>query len=62
MWDCGSATASVKVFRSASESDPLVTLARNDEVVFEGEERDGFMKVATPGGSGWVKAILMRRR
>jgi hypothetical protein len=54
--------AGVKVFRSASESDPLVTLARNDEVVFEGEERDGFMKVATPGGSGWVKAILMRRR
>jgi hypothetical protein len=54
--------AGVKVFRSASESDPLVTLARNDEVVFEGEERDGFMKVATAGGSGWVKAILMRRR
>lgn len=54
--------AGVKVFRSASESAPLLTLGRNDEVVFEGDEQDGFLKVATPSGSGWVKAILMRKR
>lgn len=54
--------AGVRVFRGASEEGPLGVLGRSDEVVFEGEEQDGFMKVATPNGSGWVKAILMRKR
>lgn len=34
----------------------------SNEVVFEGEEQNGFMKVGTASGSGWVKAILMRKR
>jgi curli biogenesis system outer membrane secretion channel CsgG len=52
----------VRVFRSASESAQLTTLTRSDEVIFEGEEQDGFMKVATSKGSGWVKAIMMQKR
>lgn len=53
--------AGVKVYRTADEGAELTTLGKTDEVVFEGEERNGFMKVATPRGSGWVKAILMRK-
>jgi hypothetical protein len=39
----------------------VMSLGRSDEVVAEGEEQNGFMKVATPKGSGWVKAIMMRK-
>ncbi len=40
----------------------VMSLGRSDEVVAEGEEKDGFMKVATPKGTGWVKAIMMRKQ
>jgi hypothetical protein len=53
---------SVKVYRAASEGAELTTLTRTDEVIFEGEEQNGFMKVATPKGSGWVKAIMLRKQ
>ena len=54
--------AGVKVFRSASEGAELMSLSKTDEVIFEGDEDAGFMKVATPRGSGWVKAIMMRKQ
>ncbi len=54
--------AGVKVYRSASEGAPMGSLTKSDEVIFEGEEDNGFMKVATPNGSGWVKSILMRKQ
>jgi hypothetical protein len=31
-------------------------------VVAEGDEKSGFIKVASSGGSGWVKAIMMRKQ
>jgi hypothetical protein len=40
----------------------VMSLGRSDEVVAEGEEQNGFMKVATPRGTGWVKAIMMRKQ
>ena len=40
----------------------LASLSKFDEVIFEGEEQNGFMKVATPRGSGWVKTIMMRKQ
>ena len=40
----------------------LTSLTKFDEVIFEGDEQNGYMKVATPRGSGWVKAIMMRRQ
>ena len=54
--------AGVKVYRSPSEGPELTSLTKFDEVIFEGDEQNGFMKVATPRGSGWVKAIMMRRQ
>jgi Curli production assembly/transport component CsgG len=40
----------------------VMSLGRSDEVVAEGEEKDGFMKVATSRGTGWVKIIMMRKQ
>ncbi|MFM7330978.1 MAG: hypothetical protein ACKO1L_04855, partial [Brachymonas sp.] len=40
----------------------VVTLGRSDEVVAEGDEKNGYMKVATAKGSGWVKIIMMRKQ
>ena len=54
--------AGVKVYRGPAESMELASLSKFDEVIFEGEEQNGFMKVATPRGSGWVKTIMMRKQ
>lgn len=55
--------AGVKVLKAAADGAPeLATLGKDNEVIFEGEEREGFVKVATPSGSGWVKAIMLRRQ
>jgi hypothetical protein len=40
----------------------VVSLGRSDEVVAEGDEQNGYMKVATAKGSGWVKTIMMRKQ
>ena len=39
----------------------VVTLARNDEVVFMGKEEDGFLNVRTSKGAGWVDKSMMRK-
>ena len=39
----------------------LQTLGRNDEVILAGEEQNGFTKVTTSRGDGWVKTILLRK-
>lgn len=55
--------AGVKVLKASSDGAPeVMTLTKDAEVIFEGEEQDGYMKVATPRGSGWVKAIMMRKQ
>ena len=54
--------AGVKVYSTPSEGVELLSLSKFDEVIFEGEEQNGFMKVAGSRGSGWVKAIMMRKQ
>lgn len=54
--------AGVKVYRGANEGAELMTLGKTDEMIFEGEEQGGYMKMATPKGSGWVKAIFVRKQ
>jgi hypothetical protein len=39
----------------------LVTLKRDDEVVFLGQEQDGFLKVLTPTGEGWVRKLVVMK-
>lgn len=55
--------AGVKAMRQPADgSGEVASLSKTDEVIFEGEETNGFMKVVTPKGSGWVKAIMMRKQ
>lgn len=55
--------AGVKAYRTASESPAVVaTLGKTDEVIYGGEEKDGFLKVETSNGTAWVKAIMMRKQ
>ncbi len=55
--------AGVKALAEPSDgAREVMSLGRTDEVVAEGDEQNGFMKVATPRGSGWVKAIMMRKQ
>ncbi|MEO8856338.1 MAG: CsgG/HfaB family protein [Burkholderiaceae bacterium] len=52
----------VKAYRSAAEGAVVATLGKSDEVIYGGEEKDGFMKVETGAGTAWVKAIMMRKQ
>ena len=38
------------------------TLARTDELVVIGEEKNGFINVQGASGAGWVKIVLMNKR
>ena len=52
----------VKVLRQPRDgSGDLQTLGKSDEVLLNGEEMNGFVKVTTSRGEGWVKAILLRK-
>ena len=53
----------VKVMRQPRDgSGDIQTLTRNDEVLLNGEEMNGYVKVTTSRGEGWVKAILLGKR
>ena len=52
--------ANVKLLATpADDGKPLATLARTDEVVVIGEEKNGYINVQAPSASGWVKIVLM---
>jgi hypothetical protein len=54
--------AGVKVLRQPRDGGgDLQTLGRNDEVILAGDEQNGYSKVTTARGDGWVKSILLRR-
>ena len=54
--------AGVKVLRAPSDgAGELMALSRTDEVLFLGEEKNGFMKVTSPKGDGWVKKVLLKK-
>ena len=37
----------------------MATLARGEELIFMGKEKDGFVNVETSKGGGWVKKVLI---
>ena len=43
-------------------SGDVQTLSKADEVLLLGEEQNGFVKVTSSRGEGWVKAILLSKR
>ena len=54
--------AGVKVLRSPADSaGVLMALSKTDEVLYLGEEKNGFVKVTSPQGDGWVKKVLLKK-
>lgn len=52
----------VKVLRMPRDGGgDMQTLGRNDEVILSGEEQNGYARVTTSRGDGWVKTILLRK-
>jgi hypothetical protein len=59
----GPKIAGVKIVATpADDGKTVATLARTDEVVVIGEEKDGYVKVQGASGSGWVKIVLVNKR
>ena len=54
--------AGVKAYRTAAEGAVVATLGKADEVIYGGEEKDGYLKVETASGTAWVKAIMLRKQ
>ena len=54
--------AGAKVLRGPADSaGMLMALSKTDEVLYLGEERNGFMKVTSPQGDGWVRKALLKK-
>ena len=54
--------AGVKVLKQPRDGAPeLQSLGKTDEVLFLGDEQNGFVKVTAPNGDGWVKKVLLRK-
>ena len=45
----------------ADGSGMLMALSKTDEVLYLGEERNGYLKVTSPRGDGWVKKVLLKK-
>jgi len=55
--------ANVRLMSDASDSSkPLATLARGEELVVIGGEKDGFINVQGAAASGWIKTVLVSKR
>jgi len=54
--------AGVRVLKAPKDDGALlVQLGRTDEVIFDGKEENGYLKVTTSNGDGWVKKTLMKK-
>ncbi|HEY0683471.1 MAG TPA: CsgG/HfaB family protein [Steroidobacter sp.] len=52
----------LKVYSSPSDTSKTVaTLAKGEEMIFMGEEQDGYLKIESSSGGGWVKKVLVTR-
>jgi len=52
----------LKMYSQPSKTSKVVaSLAKGEEVIFTGEEKNGFMSVQGNGGEGWVEKILVRK-
>jgi hypothetical protein len=52
----------LKMYAQASDTSKTVsTLAKGDEMIVMGEEKDGFVKVESGSGGGWVKKVLITK-
>lgn len=45
----------------ADNAQVVATLTKADEMIFLGEEQNGYLKVEASKGSGWIKAVMVTR-
>lgn len=54
--------ANIKLLTKPADDAPsTVMLGKTDELIFMGQEQDGFVSVETSKGSGWVKKVLISK-
>ena len=54
--------AGAKVLKGPADGAPvLMSLTKADEVLYLGEEKNGYVKVTSPKGDGWIKEVLLRK-
>jgi hypothetical protein len=54
--------AGAKVLSAPKEgATALAALSKGEEVIYEGTEQDGYLKVTTTKGSGWVRKVLFQK-
>ena len=59
----GPKIAGIKVYAQADDTSKVVaTLARGDELLVDGDEKNGFVKVQGASASGWVKTTMLSKR
>lgn len=59
----GPKIAGIKVYAQPDETSKVVaTLARGDELLVDGDEKNGFVKVQGASASGWVKTTMISKR
>jgi len=59
----GPKIAGVKMYATPTDTGKVVaTLARGDEMVVVGEEKDGYVEVETGSGKGWVRMTLVQKK
>ena len=52
----------LKVYASPSDSSKTVaTLGKGEEMIYMGQEQDGYLRVESSNGGGWVKKLLVTR-
>ena len=52
----------LKVYASPSDTSKAVaTLGKGEEMIFMGQEQDGYLRVESSNGGGWVKKLLVTR-
>ena len=49
----------VKLYATPAGKNVVVTLNKTANMIFMGEEQDGFLNVESENGGGWVKAVLV---
>jgi glutaredoxin len=52
----------VVVYSRPEKSEKIAVLAKNDEVIFMGDESGGFYRVTTPKGEGWIDKLLVKKQ
>ena len=54
--------SNVKLYSQASDgAGTVATLGKSDEMIYMGEEQNGFIRVESGKGGGWIKKVLVTK-